>query len=172
HDALPIFPVAHGAGPDAARLLRRPGDGEPGGRRQPARVRGGHRHRLRHGGAGRADVRDALVLRPGHRPVPADLRVRGGRDRRPRPALGHAAGRHPRLRRRAGLPAAGPARGTDRMTLSNLLTERAAANVDVRRAARTSKLSGGALLAAVVLLAALPYVVFSDVTDTLVNLYV
>ncbi|MEV5559363.1 branched-chain amino acid ABC transporter permease [Nonomuraea wenchangensis] len=58
------------------------------------------------------------------------------------------------------------------MSLSQLLTERAAAAVDVRRAARTSKVSGGALLAVVVLLAALPYVVFSDVTDTLVNFYV
>ncbi|MGA5761344.1 branched-chain amino acid ABC transporter permease [Nonomuraea bangladeshensis] len=58
------------------------------------------------------------------------------------------------------------------MSLSHLLTERAAAAVDVRRAARTSKVSGGAMLAVVVLLAALPYVVFSDITDTLVNFYV
>ncbi|WP_235558227.1 branched-chain amino acid ABC transporter permease [Sphaerimonospora mesophila] len=61
---------------------------------------------------------------------------------------------------------------TDRMTLSGMLTSRAAAALDVSRAARSSKPSAAAMLAVVALLAALPFMVFSNVTDTLVNLFV
>ncbi|WP_250213251.1 branched-chain amino acid ABC transporter permease [Acrocarpospora catenulata] len=53
-----------------------------------------------------------------------------------------------------------------------MLTTRATAAVDVTRAARSSKLSAVALLIAVAVLTALPFLVFSTVTDTLVNLFV
>ncbi|XVQ89352.1 branched-chain amino acid ABC transporter permease [Microbispora siamensis] len=58
------------------------------------------------------------------------------------------------------------------MTISQMLTARAAPAVDVSRAARSSKLSAVAMLVAVAVLAALPFLVFSTVTDTLVNLFV
>ena len=58
------------------------------------------------------------------------------------------------------------------MTLTDAVRSRAAGALDVRRAARSSKLSAGVLLLAAVVLAALPYLVFSTVTDTLVNLFV
>ncbi|MGW0595329.1 branched-chain amino acid ABC transporter permease [Streptosporangium sp. NPDC002607] len=58
------------------------------------------------------------------------------------------------------------------MTISQMLTARAAVAVDVSRAARSSHLSAVAMLIAVAVLAALPFLVFSTVTDTLVNLFV
>lgn len=58
------------------------------------------------------------------------------------------------------------------MSLTRAVTERAAAAVDVSRAARSSKVAGLVLAAIAVLLAALPFLVFADVTDTMVNLFV
>jgi branched-chain amino acid transport system permease protein len=58
------------------------------------------------------------------------------------------------------------------MTLTDAVRSRAADALDVRRAARSSKLSAAVLLVAAGVLAALPYLVFSTVTDTLVNLFV
>jgi branched-chain amino acid transport system permease protein len=58
------------------------------------------------------------------------------------------------------------------MTLTDAVRSRAAQALDVRRAARSSKVSGAVLLVIAVVLAALPYLVFSTVTDTLVNLFV
>ncbi|MER5619458.1 branched-chain amino acid ABC transporter permease [Streptosporangium sp. NPDC002544] len=58
------------------------------------------------------------------------------------------------------------------MTISQMLTARAAVAVDVSRAARSSHLSAVVMLIAVAALAALPFLVFSTVTDTLVNLFV
>jgi branched-chain amino acid transport system permease protein len=58
------------------------------------------------------------------------------------------------------------------MTLTDTVRNRAADALDVRRAARSSKVSAGVLLVAAVVLAALPYLVFSTVTDTLINLFV
>ncbi|RBQ15976.1 branched-chain amino acid ABC transporter permease [Spongiactinospora rosea] len=57
------------------------------------------------------------------------------------------------------------------MTLSQTLIARAA-QVRVSRAARSSKVSGAAMALIAVVLAALPFLVFSTVTDTLVNLFV
>jgi branched-chain amino acid transport system permease protein len=58
------------------------------------------------------------------------------------------------------------------MTITDAVRSRAADALDVRRAARSSKVSGLVLLVVAVALAALPYLVFSTVTDTLVNLFV
>jgi branched-chain amino acid transport system permease protein len=58
------------------------------------------------------------------------------------------------------------------VSLTRAVTERAAAAVDVSRAARSSKVAGLVLAAIAVLLAALPFLVFADVTDTMVNLFV
>ncbi|SEH01199.1 branched-chain amino acid transport system permease protein [Nonomuraea solani] len=58
------------------------------------------------------------------------------------------------------------------MTISETLTGRAAAALDVSRAARSSKVAAVVMVAAAGLLAALPFLVFSTVTDTLVNLFV
>ncbi|BCB75342.1 branched-chain amino acid ABC transporter permease [Phytohabitans flavus] len=58
------------------------------------------------------------------------------------------------------------------MSLSAALTSRAAAAVDVRRAGRSATVSALMPLAAVVVLAALPFLVYAGVTDTLVNLFV
>lgn len=58
------------------------------------------------------------------------------------------------------------------MTLTDAVRARAADALDVRRAARSSKVSGLVLLVFAAVLAALPYLVFSTVTDTLVNLFV
>jgi branched-chain amino acid transport system permease protein len=58
------------------------------------------------------------------------------------------------------------------MTLTDAVRSRAAEALDVRRAARSSKVSGAVLLLVAVVLAALPYLVFSTVTDTLINLFV
>jgi branched-chain amino acid transport system permease protein len=58
------------------------------------------------------------------------------------------------------------------MTLTDAVRSRAAEALDVRRAARSSRVSGLVLLVMAVVLAALPYLVFSTVTDTLVNLFV
>ena len=70
------------------------------GRGLPARVRHRGRDRVRHRGAGRHVLRPDHHDRPDHRHRhdPA-VRVRGGGDRRPRLAVGHAARRH-RPRRR------------------------------------------------------------------------
>ncbi|MFI0419659.1 branched-chain amino acid ABC transporter permease [Spongiactinospora sp. 9N601] len=57
------------------------------------------------------------------------------------------------------------------MTLSQTLIARAA-QVRVSRAARSSKVSAAAMALSAVVLAALPFLVFSTVTDTLVNLFV
>jgi branched-chain amino acid transport system permease protein len=58
------------------------------------------------------------------------------------------------------------------MTLTDSVRARAADALDVRRAARSSKISALVMLVAAIVLAALPYLVFSSVTDTLVNLFV
>ncbi|TXK40747.1 branched-chain amino acid ABC transporter permease [Nonomuraea sp. C10] len=58
------------------------------------------------------------------------------------------------------------------MTISHLLSARAARNVHVVRATRSAKLSAVVLAAAAAVLAALPFLVFSTVTDTLINLFV
>jgi branched-chain amino acid transport system permease protein len=58
------------------------------------------------------------------------------------------------------------------MTISHLLTTRAAANVHVSRATRSAKVSAAGLVAVAAVLAALPFLVFSTVTDTLINLFV
>lgn len=58
------------------------------------------------------------------------------------------------------------------MTISDMVAARAAGALQVGRAARSSKLSAAAMAAGAVLLAALPFLVFSSVTDTLVNLFV
>ncbi|MEU4577771.1 branched-chain amino acid ABC transporter permease [Nonomuraea sp. ATR24] len=58
------------------------------------------------------------------------------------------------------------------MTLSDFVTARAAGGPHVSRAARASRLSGLVMAAGAALLAALPFLVFSTVTDTLVNLFV
>jgi branched-chain amino acid transport system permease protein len=58
------------------------------------------------------------------------------------------------------------------MSLTKALTERAAAAVHVSRAARSSKVSALVMAVLVVMLGALPFLVFADVTDTMVNLFV
>ncbi|WP_328474365.1 branched-chain amino acid ABC transporter permease [Actinoplanes sp. NBC_00393] len=58
------------------------------------------------------------------------------------------------------------------MSLTQSLTERAAAALDVSRAARSSKVSTLVMAVAVAALCALPFLVFAQVTDTLVNLFV
>ncbi|MEU8796460.1 branched-chain amino acid ABC transporter permease [Spirillospora sp. NPDC048819] len=58
------------------------------------------------------------------------------------------------------------------MTISEMVTARAAGALRVDRAARSSKLSAAVMTAAAVLLVALPFLVFSSVTDTMVNLFV
>lgn len=58
------------------------------------------------------------------------------------------------------------------MTLTDALTSRAADTVDVRRSGRSSTVSAVGMLIAAVVLAALPYLVFARVTDTLINLFV
>lgn len=58
------------------------------------------------------------------------------------------------------------------MSLSAAITSRAAAAIEVRRAGRSATVSSAVLLAAVVVLAALPFLVYAGVTDTLVNLFV
>ncbi|BEL05366.1 branched-chain amino acid ABC transporter permease [Actinoplanes sichuanensis] len=58
------------------------------------------------------------------------------------------------------------------MSLTRTVTDRAAAAVDVSRAARSSKVAGLVMAALAVLLAGLPFLVFADVTDTMVNLFV
>ena len=58
------------------------------------------------------------------------------------------------------------------MTISEMVTARAAAALQVSRAARSSKLSAAVLGVGTVVLVALPFLVFSSVTDTLVNLFV
>lgn len=58
------------------------------------------------------------------------------------------------------------------MTISEMVTARAAGALRVDRAARSSKLSAAVMAAAAVLLVALPFLVFSSVTDTMVNLFV
>ncbi|MEV0972984.1 branched-chain amino acid ABC transporter permease [Microtetraspora glauca] len=58
------------------------------------------------------------------------------------------------------------------MTISQTLISRAAAAVDVSRSARSSKPSAVVMLVAVVVLVALPFLVFTNVTDTMVNLFV
>ncbi|TYB50321.1 branched-chain amino acid ABC transporter permease [Nonomuraea sp. PA05] len=58
------------------------------------------------------------------------------------------------------------------MTISHLIGAAAAQNVHVSRAGRASKASAGGLVAVAALLAALPFLVFSTVTDTLINLFV
>ncbi|MEV0390141.1 branched-chain amino acid ABC transporter permease [Nonomuraea sp. NPDC050643] len=58
------------------------------------------------------------------------------------------------------------------MTISETLTGRAAAALRVSRAGRSSKVSAVVMAAGAALLAALPFLVFSTVTDTLVNLFV
>ncbi|MGW0810952.1 branched-chain amino acid ABC transporter permease [Nonomuraea sp. NPDC002799] len=58
------------------------------------------------------------------------------------------------------------------MTLSHLLATHATANLHVSRAARSAKLPAAVMAATAALLAALPFLVFSTVTDTLINLFV
>ncbi|MCW2844120.1 MAG: branched-chain amino acid transporter permease [Nocardioides sp.] len=58
------------------------------------------------------------------------------------------------------------------MTISETLTSSARAAVTVRRSARSSRLSGGLLLLAALVLAVLPFVVFASITDSLVNLFI
>jgi branched-chain amino acid transport system permease protein len=58
------------------------------------------------------------------------------------------------------------------MSITQSLAERAAAALDVSRAARSSKVSALVMAVAVAALCALPFMVFAQVTDTLVNLFV
>lgn len=58
------------------------------------------------------------------------------------------------------------------MTISEMVTARAAGAPRVDRAARSSKLSAAVMATCAVLLVALPFLVFSSVTDTMVNLFV
>ena len=58
------------------------------------------------------------------------------------------------------------------MTLSEMVTARAADALRVDRAARSSKLSGAVMAIGAVVLVALPFLVFSSVTDAMVNLFV
>jgi branched-chain amino acid transport system permease protein len=58
------------------------------------------------------------------------------------------------------------------MTLTENVSARAARAIDVRRAARSSRLAAPVLLLVAVVLAALPFLVFATVTDTMVNLFV
>jgi branched-chain amino acid transport system permease protein len=58
------------------------------------------------------------------------------------------------------------------MTLTGALGTRAGAALEVRRAGRSAKVSTVVMLAATAVLAALPFLVLSGVTDTLVNLFV
>lgn len=58
------------------------------------------------------------------------------------------------------------------MTISEMVTARAAGAPRVDRAARSSKLSAAVMATGAVLLVALPFLVFSSVTDTMVNLFV
>jgi branched-chain amino acid transport system permease protein len=58
------------------------------------------------------------------------------------------------------------------MTLSHLLATQAAANLEVGRSTRSSKLSAVVMVAVAAVLAALPFLAFSTVTDTLINLFV
>lgn len=56
--------------------------------------------------------------------------------------------------------------------LTDALSSRAAAAVSVRRSARSARLPSALILVAVVVLGALPFVLFSSTTDSLVNLFV
>jgi branched-chain amino acid transport system permease protein len=58
------------------------------------------------------------------------------------------------------------------MTLSEMVTARAADALRVDRAARSSRLSGAVMAIGAVVLVALPFLVFSSVTDAMVNLFV
>ena len=104
HHLHPALPHPIGPGADDASLVRRPPDRRGGRWRLPAHLRDRDRYRVRNRRAGRPHVRHALVVQPDARPVAAALRIRGGRDRRSRFALGHARGRcrartHPDSRR-------------------------------------------------------------------------
>ncbi|NKZ02821.1 branched-chain amino acid ABC transporter permease [Actinomadura latina] len=58
------------------------------------------------------------------------------------------------------------------MTISEMVTARAAGALQVGRAARSSKLSSAVMAVGTVVLVALPFLVFSSVTDAMVNLFV
>jgi branched-chain amino acid transport system permease protein len=58
------------------------------------------------------------------------------------------------------------------MTISHLVTTQAAANLEVGRSTRSSKLSAAGIAVVAAVLAALPFLAFSTVTDTLINLFV
>ena len=82
--------LAHLVGPQGARDRRRPGHRPAGGHQGAAGVRDRGGHRGRHRGPGGRLHRHDRHLRPADRHEHPDLRVRGGRDRRHRVAVGHA----------------------------------------------------------------------------------
>src|SRR5205814_4114171 len=97
--AVPPFPCRHRPADPGGR--RRPGGGPADRRRPPARVRDGGGDRVRDGGGGGAGVRHVLVVRARIRGEPAAVRLRGGRHRRARFAVGDTS-RRDRARRGAG----------------------------------------------------------------------
>ena len=58
------------------------------------------------------------------------------------------------------------------MTITDTITSRAARALDVRRGGRSSRITAAGMVVLAALFAALPFLVFSTVTDTLVNLFV
>ncbi|MDH2416308.1 branched-chain amino acid ABC transporter permease [Nocardioides sp. CER19] len=58
------------------------------------------------------------------------------------------------------------------MSLTDTLTSRAAKAASVRRSTRSTRVGGGVLTLVVLILAVLPFAVFSSVTDSLVNLFI
>src|SRR5438445_3977327 len=177
--------LAHRDGPIDPSVGRRPGVLGDRRRQHPPCVRHRRRDRLRDGRARRPGAGKLVVLRSKRRPVAPDLRFRGGHHRRRRFALGDARRRHHprrraggwrpdrsqrwRARRPSGLPrgAGAPTARPDPRPAGRMN-----ASVRVTRSRRSALwgLIGAALV--VVLLATLPYVVYADVTDLLVNAFI
>src|SRR5207302_8585074 len=178
----PALPLARPHGQADPGGGRRPGGGRHRRGGRPARVRGRGGDRLRDGRSGRDRLRRLLVLRPGRGAAAADLRLRGGGDRRRRVSLGNPPGRdHPgglpgprrpgrlrlrRPRRAPGVP--GRARAApDR-------PDPGSRHVSVRVTRSRRPATWSALAAAVVFLVllSLPYVVFANVTSLLVSFFI